>query len=141
MFKIISRYNWLVSWVQMIPIGWNIIDRIVPQINTKVVVHLAVRWLPPFLHPNSICRSYSFSSGYVGEYKCTVVGLGLKFVYGTTHPLERWSGRWWSSYPWGSDSYVSSPAYSPHSKPKSSSYTVILPPPINIQFPSNFNKI
>ena len=28
----------------------------------------------PFLHPNSIWRSYSVPSGYEGEYKCTVVG-------------------------------------------------------------------
>ena len=31
----------------------------------------------PCLHPNSICGSYSFSPGYVGEYKCTVVVLCL----------------------------------------------------------------
>ena len=51
--------------------------RIVLPTNTKVVANSGRQMADWFLHPNTIFRSYSFSPGYVGEYKCTLVGLGL----------------------------------------------------------------
>ena len=52
-------------------------NRIVLSAKNKAVAHLAVRWNPSFFHPNSMFRSDSFSAGYVGKYKCAVVGLCL----------------------------------------------------------------
>ena len=55
------EHNWIVS------------------IANTVVAHLAVRWLPLFFNPNFLYgpQTYSFSPGYVGGYKSTLVGLGL----------------------------------------------------------------
>ena len=64
------------SWSTNTP-DWLKHNRIVLPTNTKVVAHSGRQVADWFLHPNTIFRSYSFSPGYVGEYKCTLVGLGL----------------------------------------------------------------
>ena len=49
-------------------------------IETKIAIgsdHLPVRWHLHFAP--LLCRSYRFSKGYIGEYKCTVIGLCLLF--------------------------------------------------------------
>ena len=62
--------------------------QIVLPANTKVVAHIWPLDAFPFLHPNSICRSYSFSPGYVGEHKCTAVGVGLLVCLWSTHSFK-----------------------------------------------------
>ena len=64
------------SWSTNTPY-WLKHNRLVLPTNTKVVTHSGRQVADWFLHPNTIFRSYSFSPGYVGEYKCTLVGLNL----------------------------------------------------------------
>ena len=63
-------------------IGWFmeykrfLLDSITYQYQ-GIVAHSGRQMAYWFLQPNTIFRSYSFSPAYVGEYRCTVVGLGL----------------------------------------------------------------
>ena len=48
------------------------------MMETKIAIgsdHLPVRWHLHFV--TLLCRSYRFSQGYIGEYKCIVIGLCL----------------------------------------------------------------
>ena len=68
----------------------NLLQRQAKQnTNTKVLSHLPVRWHSPFcnLIINSIIRS--FQGAYLGEYKCTVIGLGLLLFLQFLHRLHR----------------------------------------------------